>query len=45
MSAPASATSEMPSRTLTNRSVDEEAIPGEDTSEVSARLEGAAYVT
>jgi hypothetical protein len=25
----------MPSRTLTNKSVDEEAIPGEDTSEVS----------
>lgn len=25
----------MPSRTLTNRSVDEDAIPGEDTSEVT----------
>jgi hypothetical protein len=35
MSVPQSATSEMPSRTLTNRSVDEDAIPGEDTSEVN----------
>ena len=34
MSAPTSATSELPSRSLTNRSVDEDAIPGEDTSEV-----------
>lgn len=35
MSAPTSATSEMPSRTFTNRSGDDDAIPGEDTSEVS----------
>lgn len=35
MSAPQSATSEIPSRTLTNRSVDDDAIPGEDTSEVT----------
>ncbi|KAJ4376404.1 hypothetical protein N0V83_001687 [Neocucurbitaria cava] len=35
MSAPTSATSELPSRSLTNRSVDEDAIPGEDTSEVT----------
>lgn len=35
MSAPTSATSEMPSRTFTNRSGDDDAIPGEDTSEVT----------
>ena len=35
MSAPQSATSEVPTRTLTNRTVDEEAVPGEDTSEVT----------
>ncbi|KAL6710132.1 hypothetical protein ACN47E_009923 [Coniothyrium glycines] len=35
MSAPQSATSELPSRSLTTRSVDEDAIPGEDTSEVT----------
>ncbi|KAH8637115.1 hypothetical protein IG631_08950 [Alternaria alternata] len=33
MSAPTSATSELPTRSLTNRSADEDAIPGEDTSE------------
>lgn len=37
MSAPTSATSEMPSRTFTNRSGDDDAIPGEDTSEVSCQ--------
>ncbi|EMD64553.1 hypothetical protein GGP41_006947 [Bipolaris sorokiniana] len=35
MSAPTYATSEMPSRTSTNRSGDDDAIPGEDTSEVT----------
>ncbi|KAH6245421.1 hypothetical protein HBI38_229070 [Parastagonospora nodorum] len=35
MSAPASATTEMPSRSFTNNSADEEAVPGEDTSEVT----------
>jgi hypothetical protein len=38
MSAPTSATTEVPSRTLTNKSVDEDAIPGEDTSEVGIEL-------
>ncbi|OAL52608.1 hypothetical protein IQ07DRAFT_378468 [Pyrenochaeta sp. DS3sAY3a] len=35
MSAPTSATSELPSRTFTNRSGDDDAVPGEDTSEVT----------
>ncbi|KAH6865458.1 hypothetical protein BKA58DRAFT_221515 [Alternaria rosae] len=35
MSAPTSATTEMPTRSLTNRSADDDAIPGEDTSEVT----------
>ncbi|KAF2123261.1 hypothetical protein BDV96DRAFT_15973 [Lophiotrema nucula] len=35
MTTPTSATSALPSRTFTNGSVDEDAIPGEDTSEVT----------
>lgn len=35
MSVPASATSELPSRTFSNRSADDDAVPGEDTSEVT----------
>ncbi|KAL5114607.1 hypothetical protein ACEQ8H_007512 [Pleosporales sp. CAS-2024a] len=35
MSGPTPATTDLPSRSLTNKSADEEAIPGEDTSEVT----------
>jgi len=38
MSVPQSATSEVPSRTLTNLSAEDEAVPGEDTSEVRIRV-------